>query len=147
MPLVSFIEDVEAPRQTVTVLNRRQPEPFYEMVAEFFEPMSVGVTETELGVDHPTDTVLLHDGADPVAVSSLDDLYRSALGVNVDRYATGDHGLDDIETPDVVSELSAVRVPGERANKSVLIQVSRHVEAMAHKTGSGELHAALQRLS
>lgn len=52
-----------------------------------------------------------------------------------------------METPDVISELSAVRIPGDRENKYVLTQVSRHVEAMAYKTGSGELHSSFQRLS
>lgn len=147
MSIASFIDDIEAPRQTVTVLNREYPRQYYEMVAEFFEPMSVEVTETSADADRPTNAVLLLDGADPVAVSTLDDLYGSVLGTNVDRYATADNGLEDIETPDVVSELSSVAIPGERENKYVLIQVSRHIEAMAFKTGSGELHAAFQRLS
>jgi DICT domain-containing protein len=38
-------------------------------------------------------------------------------------------------------------VPGDRENKFVLTQVSRHVEAMSYATGGGQLHSSFQRLS
>lgn len=147
MTIAAFIDDMEAPRQSVTLLNRTYPDVYRDMVEAFFEPMSVDVSEATTDVDAPADAVLLHDGEDPVAVSTLDELYGSALGVNIDRYVTGDHGLDDIETPDVVTDIGPVLIPGERENKYVLTQVSRHIEAMAYKTGSGELHSGFQRLS
>lgn len=147
MPLGSLIDEVPAPDQTITLVNPRGPELYEELLASFFEPMSVDVATATLDADQPADTVLLHEGDEPVAVSPLDAVYRSALGVNVDRYATADRGLESIETPDVIAALSAVRIPGDRENKYVLTQVSRHVEAMAYKTAAGELHAAFQRLS
>ncbi|PSP77195.1 histidine kinase [Halobacteriales archaeon QS_1_68_20] len=147
MTLAELIDAIEAPSRTITVLNRRQPDPVYEMVADFFEPMALEVQEARLDVDEPADAVVLHEEGTPIAVSPLPDLYRSVFGVNVDRYATGTGGLAEMDLPDVVTELGDVPIPGDAANKFVLIQVSRYVEAMAYKTGGGELHAGFQRLS
>ena len=147
MSLASFIEQVRPADRAVTVLDRTHPDAVYELLAEFFEVMGVEVTEARSDGDGPSDLVLLHDGETPLAVSSLDDVYSGTLGFNADRYATGTHGLDDLEPPDVVTELDSVRIPAERENKFVLIQISRYIEGMAYKTGRGELHAGFQRLS
>lgn len=145
--LSEYIDAVEPPTQTVTVLNRQRSDPIYELLVEFFRPLSVEVREASLDAAEPTDAVLLHDGDEPTAVSSLDDLYASALGTNVDRYATSTRGLAEMETPDVVTGLHDVRIRAERGNKFVLIQMSRHVEAMAYDAGAGEIHSSFQRLS
>lgn len=147
MTFSDHIDAVDPPFRTVTLLNRQTPDPLYGMVVDFFEPMGVAVREAELDAGEPSDAVLLHDGDDPIAVSSLSELYEGALGANADRYVTGTVGLDEMETPAVISELRDVRIPGEEANKFAMIQMSRHVEAMAHRTGAGELHAGFQRLS
>lgn len=85
MTLGSFIDDVAPADQTVTLVNRQCPELYYELLAAFFEPMSVDVAESSLDADRPADTVLLHEGDQPVAVSPLDAIYGRALGVNIDR--------------------------------------------------------------
>jgi len=147
MTIGEFIDEVRSPDLTVTVLNRESLRPVYDMLAQFFEPMSVTVREAEIDVDAPTDAVVLHDGERPLAVSPLEAVRDSVLVVNADIYATGARPLDEVATPEVITELGSVRIPGERENKFVLIQVSRHVEAMAWQAGGGELHASFQRLS
>lgn len=147
MALSDVIEEVRPPDLTATVLNRGSLDPVYDLLVDFFEPMSVDVREAETDVSTPTDAVILHDGDRPLAISSLDTVRDSVLMVNADVYATGARPLDEIATPDVITELDTVRIPGDRENKFVLIQVSRHVEAMAWQAGGGELHSSFQRLS
>ena len=147
MSLASFIEQVRPADRTVTVLDRTHPDAVYELLAEFFEAIGVEVTEARTDGGGPSNLVLLHDGETPLAVSSLDDVYGGTLGFNADRYATGTHGLEELEPPDVVTALDSVEIPAERENTFVLVQISRYIEGMAYKTGSGELHAGFQRLS
>jgi hypothetical protein len=147
MSLSDVIDEVRPSDLTVTILNREALQPVQDLLVEFFEPMSVEVQEGETDAATPADTVLLHDDERPLAVSSLDAIRDSVLMVNADVYATGARPLDRIATPDVITELDTVRIPGERENKLVLIQISRHIEAMAWQAGGGELHSSFQRLS
>ncbi|GAA0507046.1 hypothetical protein SAMN04488066_101258 [Halorubrum aquaticum] len=96
--------------------------------------------------------VLLIEGDEVVAGSTLEELGDAILFVNSDLYTTGARGLDDLELPSVITGLDDTvftlrGYPESNRQKLLLITVSRFIERAALTAGSGTLRSSFQRLS
>jgi hypothetical protein len=150
-----FVADVGRRDARVTVVDRRSEPPVYRLLVGLFDTDAVTVREAESGDDsHPPDSTVLRtgDGSEAVAVSSLGAVRDELLLVNSDIYRTGARDLDDVDPPDVIAGLDGVpfRVRSDVRQpkaKLVLIEMSRAIEAMAWRDGTGRLDAGFQHLS
>ena len=96
--------------------------------------------------------VLLMEGDEVVAGSTLDELGDAVLFVNSDLYVTGSRSLGDIDLPSVISGLDDATFtlrgyPESNRQKLLLITISRFIERAAWTAGDGTLRSSFQRLS
>ena len=155
MGLREFVATFGRQEATVAVVDREAERPVYRLLVDLFDTDAVAVrdVETDSG-PHPTNTTVLRkaDTHDDIAVSSLDAVRDELFLVNSDIYVTGARDLCDVDLPEVVAGLDGVpfRV-SDRARqpkgKLVLIEMSRAIEAMAWRDGTGRLDAGFQHLS
>lgn len=150
------VADIRADdRATLTVLNRESPSAVYQLLTGLLDDDVVTVREADAESDAvPSNTVLLQrDEADTeMTVSSLEEIRDQLLLVNSDIYVTGTRGLEDVNTPAVITDLDEIpfTVRGDREHakeKLLLVELSRHIEAMAWRAGEGRLAAGFQYLS
>ena len=155
MGLREFVATLGQQEATVAVVDRESKRPVYRLLVDLFDTDAVEVrdVEGENGSDLTNTTVLRKGGAhEDIAVSSLGAVRDELLLVNSDIYVTGARGLDDIDPPEVVAGLD--EVPFQVSDRSrqpkaklVLIEMSRAIEAMAWRDGTGRLDAGFQHLS
>lgn len=148
MSIKSFVASAPDCRKTLTVLNRAEPEPIQRMLDALFEEQAVAVEEVSVDAA-PSDTVLLSEGEEPIAVSPFAALRDALLLVNSDIYVTGARDLESVDTPAVLAGLDGVPLhvqgyPDTSKGKLLLIEISRHIEAMAFRAESGRIHAGFQ---
>jgi hypothetical protein len=155
MGLREFVATFGRQEATVAVVDREAERPVYRLLVDLFDTDAVAVRDVEADSGpHPTNTTVLRkaDTHDDIAVSSLDAVRDELLLVNSDIYVTGARDLCDVDLPEVVAGLDGVpfRV-SDRARqpkgKLVLIEMSRAIEAMAWRDGTGRLDAGFQHLS
>ena len=96
--------------------------------------------------------VLLVEGDEVVAGSTLGELGDAVLFVNSDLYITGSRSLSDVALPSVISGLDDATFtlrgyPESNRQKLLLITVSRFIERAAWTAGDGTLRSSFQRLS
>ena len=96
--------------------------------------------------------VLLMEGDEVVAGSTLAELGDAVLFVNSDLYVTGSRSLSDVELPSVISGLDDATFtlrgyPESNRQKLLLITISRFIERVAWLSGDGTLRSSFQRLS
>ncbi|RLM52070.1 hypothetical protein [Halorubrum sp. Atlit-28R] len=96
--------------------------------------------------------VLLMEGDEVVAGSTLGELGDAVLFVNSDLYITGSRSLADVELPSVISGLDDATFtlrgyPESNRQKLLLITISRFIERVAWTAGDGTLRSSFQRLS
>jgi hypothetical protein len=153
--LAKFAQPPDDHEATVTVLDRDSKQPLYRLLTRFLDEESVTVqaAATE-STDVPPDTVLLEKTGTTagLAVSPFDAVRDELLLVNADIYVTGTRGLAGVETPDVIEHLDELPFtvsgrPDDSKEKLLLIQISRHIEAMAWQAGEGRLATGFQYLS
>ncbi|CCQ35646.1 DICT domain protein [Natronomonas moolapensis 8.8.11] len=149
--LSGFVDAAEGSERTLLLVNRTEPRPLVEMLAEAFDDQSVTVEERQIP-DGPEDLVcLVADGA-VVATTPLSTLEEAFLLVNVDRYRTSTRQSERGTFPEVLTGLHDVEFvvsgfPAEAKEKLLLVVISRFIEHRALTAGSGELHSTFQRLS
>ncbi|TKX54733.1 hypothetical protein EXE42_06350 [Halorubrum sp. SP3] len=105
--------------------------------------------------DDPDDIenlVLLMEGDEVVAGSTLGELGDAVLFVNSDLYVTGSRPLGDVDLPSVISGLDDATFtlrgyPESNRQKLLLITISRFIERAAWTAGDGTLRSSFQRLS
>jgi len=146
----SFVASAPDRRKTLTVLNRTGPEPLQRMLTALFDEQAVEVEEASVEAA-PTDAVLLSEDGDPIGVSPFGRLRDALLLVNSDIYVTGARDLESVDTPAVLAGLDEVLFdvrgyPDTSKGKLLLIELSRHIEAMAFRAGAGRIHAGFQSL-
>lgn len=155
MSLAEFAQDTEYQGATLTIVNPDSECPLYRLLAGLFDDDVVTIQEatTESG-SVQSDTVLVEkDGRDAgFAVSSFESIRDELLLVNSDIYVTGHRELDDVETPDAIRQLDEIPFtvtgyPENSKEKLLLIEISRHIEAMAWQAGNGRLASGVQYLS
>jgi hypothetical protein len=96
--------------------------------------------------------VLLMEGDEVVAGSTLGELGDAVLLVNSDLYITGSRSLTDVDLPSVISGLDGATFtlrgyPESNRQKLLLITISRFIERVAWTAGDGTLRSSFQRLS
>jgi hypothetical protein len=151
MPLQSFLDRVNAPKQSLAVLNRSAPQPFQTMLENLFEDQEVSVSE-EVRDQYTENTVVLLEEGDVVAQSPLQALKDTILMVNSDLFITGTRTLERTRVPDVLNGLAGNRFtlrgyPVSNTEKFLLVLISRYIEKRAFLEGDGTLRSSFQRLS
>ncbi len=149
MTLQSFVEDTGPPECTLAVVG--EDGPLESMLSDAFGDLPV-VAESRGDVTTDGETVLLLEGEEIVASSSLMDLYDALLAINSDLYVTGARGLGDVELPEVLANMDEFRFtlrgyPLAHKEKLLLIVISRYIEQIAWEAGSGTIRSSFQRLS
>lgn len=96
--------------------------------------------------------VLLVEGGDVVASSTLEELINAILLVNSDLYITGTRDIDELDLPGVLTGLEDTvftlkGYPESNKQKLLLITISRFIERVAWEAGEGTLRSSFQRLS
>lgn len=168
MTIRDLVDQVEPAAHTIAVINDDEPGPLEAMLADAFDGDRLDVeTGTDIDLDlsdglepkltDPSttgdgDVAILFEDGEPVAASSMAELYESLLAINSDLFVTGARGLGEIELPDVLAGLEERRLrlqgyPLAHKEKLLLILVSRYVEQLAWEGGSGTLRSAFQSLS
>lgn len=155
MELADFAQPTDDHEATLTVLDPDIKRPMYRLLTSLFNEEVVTVqAATTKSLDTVADSVLLEkEGTDAdLAVSSLDAVRDELLLVNADIYVTGARGLADVETPDVIANLDELPFtvkgrPADPKEKLLLIEISRHIEAMAWQAAEGRLATGFQYLS
>jgi hypothetical protein len=102
--------------------------------------------------DEIENLVLLMEGEEVVAGSTLGELGDAVLFVNSDLYITGSRSLSDVDLPSVISGLDDATFtlrgyPESNRQKLLLITISRFIERAAWTAGDGILRSSFQRLS
>ncbi|WP_225333427.1 DICT sensory domain-containing protein [Halomicrobium urmianum] len=149
MTLSEVIDEIGTREPTLTVVNRDEPEPVVRMLKRMVDAPDVTVREAEPPECGPANFVLLEGDADEqrLAVSTIADVGDSVLMVNSDLYVTGTRSLDEVDTPDVLAGLHGTTFTVAGKQKMLLIELSRHVEALAHRSAGSTIHAGFQSLS
>jgi hypothetical protein len=150
--ILDFIDVFDSGEQQkqLVVVNRTEPDPIQRLFQRAF---GTQITVSEAYLEDAADnTVLLLDGEDVVATSSLESVMKSFLLINSDMYKTSLKGIDEYRLPTVLSKmdeevLTLRGYPATNKEKLLLIAVSRYIEASALHADNGRLDAAFQRLS
>lgn len=151
--LAELIDEVEPSEKTLLLVNVTDAavDPQMRQLERVFDSEAVGVARKELPDDEPN-LVCLHEESEVIATSSWDELKRSFLLINTDRYRTGTKQIDTGSFPDVLTGLSDIEFtvrgyPASNKEKLLLVVISRFIEFEALSVGSGEFDASFQVLS
>ena len=149
--LSGFIDEVDPSDKSLLLLNRTEPKPFLDLLAEAFENQTVVVSERQLP-EGANNLICLIDGGEVIAATPLSELAEAFLLINADRYRAGTRQTDLGTFPAVLTGLDDVEFtvsgfPKSNKEKLLLIVISRFIEHQALTNGSGELHSTFQRLS
>jgi len=150
MGLADIIADVDSGEKTLTIRNRDEPEPLVRMLRRMVDAPDVRIREDEPAEGSPGNLVILEgdeEGAAQLAISSIADVGNSVLMVNSDLYVTGTRSIDEVDTPDVLAGLDETTFTVVGKQKMLLIEISRHVEALAYRSGGSTLHTGFQHLA
>lgn len=147
--LSEVIDEIGTREPTLTVVNRDEPAPIVRMLKRMIDAPDVTVREAEPPEGEPANVVILEGEADEqrLAVSTIEDVGNSVLMVNSDLYVTGTRSIDEVDTPDVLAGLQGTTFTVEGKQKMLLIEISRHVEALAHRSSGSTIHSGFQHLS
>jgi len=146
-----FFDDVSETDVSLVTINRTQPKPVQDLLAEAFSMQSIELVEQSLPRDDADDLLALRKRGEITAVSSLQEVMQSFLLLNADRFRTGTEGFDS-DIPDVFKGMDETLFdlrgyPASNKEKLLLVLISRHIERLAYKRGDGRLRATFQRLS
>lgn len=149
--LREFIDNVPTSEKTLLVINRTGPEPLAELLSNAFTNQSITIAERQIP-DGSDDFVCLVDAGKVVATSPFEQLQKTFLLVNTDRYRTGTRRIDTDRFPDVLTgltetEFTVAGFPASNKEKLLLVVISRFIEHLALATGHGRLDSTFQRLS
>jgi hypothetical protein len=150
MTLADILDDVESKEKTLTILNRDEPEPIVRMLKRMVDAPDVAIREARPSDAAPGNLVILEDdrtGEERLAISAIADVGDSVLMVNSDLYITGTRAIDEVDTPDVLAGLDETTFTVSGKQKMLLIEISRHVEALAYRSVESTIHSGFQRLS
>ncbi|WP_226021796.1 hypothetical protein [Halomicrobium salinisoli] len=150
MTLSEVIDEIGTREPTLTVVNRDEPESLVRMLKRMVDAPDVTVREAEPPGTGPSNLVILEgdgDGEQRLAVSPIADVGDSVLMVNSDLYVTGARSVDEVDTPDVLAGLHGTTFTVEGKQKMLLIEISRHVEALAYRSPGSAIHAGFQSLA
>lgn len=148
MSIARFIDRVGAGGRTLTVYNEDEPPPLVRLLRRIVDAPTVDVREEPAVEEGVANTVTLEDeDGETLGSSSLNDLARSVLMVNSDLYTTGTRPVDAVETPEVLSNLDGTTFTVSGKQKMLFIQMSRHIESLTMRHGTGTIHSGFQYLS
>lgn len=150
MTIADIIAEHESRPKRLTVVNRDEPEPIVRMLERMVDAPDVDVVERDPEDGGPGNLVILEDEAadeDQFAISTIEDVGNSVLMVNADLYITGTRPIEDVDTPDVLADLAGATFTVSEKQMMLMIELSRHIESLAYRHGSGRLHSGFQSVA
>jgi len=150
MGLAEITADVDSTKKTLTIRNRDEPEPIVGMLKRMVDARRTcgfGRTNPPREARKPRHPRRGRGGTEQLAISSIADVGNSVLMVNSDLYVTGTRSIDEVETPAVLAGLDETTFTVSGKQKMLLIEISRHVEALAYRSGGSTLHTGFQHLA
>ncbi len=151
--LDELLDEVEPSKKTLLLLNVTDTavDPQRRLLERVFDSETVEVATRELP-EGENNLVCLVDDGEVVATSSWDELRRSFLLINTDRYRSGTRQIKTGSFPDVLTGLDDIEFrvrgyPASNKEKLLLVMISRFIEFEALSAGRGEFHASFQLLS
>ena len=140
--LRAIFDDVQAEAPTLTVCNYDGPDAELDTVEQYFTRQGIDVREASLSVDQPHSVAMLHHGDNLLGSETVTALCGA---IDMERAADGEFGTR--HSSDLLRSLERSVFGARAADKPLLIDVSHTVELLAHRTGTGRVHAGFQRLS
>lgn len=148
MTLAEIIEDHRSSGKRLTIANRDEPEPIVRMLKRMVAASDVEIVEADPVEAVPGNIVILEGEDEPkLAISTIEEVGNSVLMVNSDLYVTGTRPIEAVDTPDVISGLAETTFTVAEKQKMLMIEISRHVESLAHRHDSGRLHSGFQSIA
>ena len=151
--LDELLDEVEPSKKTLLLLNVTDTavDPQRRLLERVFDSETVEVATRKLP-EGENNLVCLVDDGEVVATSSWDELRRSFLLINTDRYRSGTRQIKTGSFPDVLTGLDDIEFrvrgyPASNKEKLLLVMISRFIEFEALSAGRGEFHASFQLLS
>lgn len=145
MSLSRFVDQVKDREKTLTVFADHDEELFSEL-RDFFGVQNIRVRRGHVDGTGPDDFVVLHQGDDAVAVSTLADV-RDALFIGEASGFRPEDRVASDATPDVVQSLGNTTFSVDDEDRLLLTQISNHVDELAVRAGGGTLHSGIRRVS
>lgn len=120
----------------------------YDSVKKLYEQNSMKVKDVK---DSGTDKILVYDNEKLVAESSIESILNSIVLTNSDQYMTQRNQMDNIDFPDVITNLTNKQFtmkgyPKGNNQKLILILISRYIEKLSYDKG-GTHRATFQNIS
>lgn len=140
-PLPDIVALVDERALTLTLYNVDVPRSVLRDIQSYFEVQSVDLRRAATDDGIPRNFVVLHDGQEFLASSSLKSLYRV---VRPDSPLVQVTDPADIEYPELFRHVDQSIFTDYGRDRMVV--ASREIESSAHQLG-GTLHAGFQRLS
>lgn len=140
-PLPDIVDLVDERALTLTLYNVDVPRSVLQDIQSYFDVQSVDLRRAATDDGIPRNFVVLHDGEEFLAASSLKSLYRV---VRPDSPLIDVSAPADIEYPELFRHIDQSIFTDYGRDRMVV--ASREIESSAHQLG-GTLHAGFQRLS
>jgi len=151
--LSELLDEVEPSSRTLLLVNITDAavDPQLRLLERVFDSEAVDVASRELPESEENLVCLVDDG-EVIATSPWDELKRSFLLINTDRYRTGTKQIETGSFPDVLTGLDEIEFavrgyPESNKEKLLLVVISRFIEFQALSAGQGEFDVSFQLLS
>ncbi|MGB9965269.1 DICT sensory domain-containing protein [Halobacterium sp. CBA1126] len=139
--LQDIVDRVDERALTLTLYNADVPRSVLRDVQSYFEVQSVDLRRAATDDGDPRNFVVLHDGSEYLAATSLGSLYR-VIRPDSPLIEASDPG--EIAYPELFEHIDQSVFTDYGRDRMVV--ASREIESSAHRLG-GRLHAGFQRLS
>lgn len=151
--LSELLDEVEPSAKTLLLVNVTDAavDPQLRLLERVFDSEAVDVA-TRVLPECEKNVVCLVDDGEVIATSPWDELKRSFLLINTDRYRTGTKQIETGSFPDVLTGLDEIEFtvrgyPESNKEKLLLVVISRFIEFQALSAGQGAFDVSFQLLS
>lgn len=144
MSLESYIDDVGQQTRSISVYETGDPEGIKHL-SEFFQNVQVeGVSNHPGIISRFSAPVPDHDA---IAISTIDELDGDFVLVDSTFEIVGTLPREKLDVPDFVVRINKTTFGVAEGNKPLLNEMSRHIERLALRRGSGQLLTGVQEVS
>lgn len=144
MDFESYIDDVRQQTRSISVYDTGDPEGI-EHLSEFFENVQVKEVSNHPGILSRFSAPV--PDRDAIAISTIDELDGDFVLVDPTFEIVGTLPREELDVPDFVVRIDKTTFGVAEGNKPLLNEMSRHIERLALRRGSGQLLTGVQEIS
>jgi hypothetical protein len=144
MGLETYINDVRQRRRSISVYDTGDPEGI-EHLSGFFENVQVNEVSEHPGIISRFSAPV--PDRDAIAISTIDELDGDYVLVDSGFEIVGTLPREELDVPDFVVRIDETTFGVAEGNKPLLNEMSRHIERLALRRGSGQLLTGVQEIS